>query len=310
MFYKAFATAALCWIAVCGVATASQPTQWTYYTVDNVNDPANNELTGINNRGKVSGFAGSPAHAYVAEAPYARFVNISFPGAVSSEALAIDNTFDQGGAYLQAPGQNQQASGQTNPLALGYLRQRGKYRSLPDPIFGINHILCGIAGGRHCPGNNSQSNLLAVGTKDNAGYVLDTVDGTYSALSVPGSTTTEATGINGKGDICGNDAGGIWLLRYQTTKYETFAFPGAVLTRAYGLNWQEQIVGSYIDIASKTHGFILSNPHSAKPIWQSIDEPNASGATVITSINDHVDFVGFYVDAAGGKHGFLAVPQR
>src|SRR5665811_761892 len=60
----------------------------------------------------------------------------------------------------------------------------------------------------------------------------------------------------------------------------------------------DHIVGSYVDAADLTHGFVLTNPshHSS---WQSVDDPNGVGTTVINGINRDGHLVGFYVDGAG-----------
>jgi hypothetical protein len=70
----------------------------------------------------------------------------------------------------------------------------------------------------------------------------------------------------------------------------------------------DQIVGSYVDSAGATHGFLLTNPLEESISWQPIDEPNAAGLTVTTGINQHDQIVGYYVDGSGNTNGFLATP--
>lgn len=126
----------------------------------------------------------------------------------------------------------------------------------------------------------------------------------------PNAVAAVASGINGKGDICGymtNTNGVVLSWFYKDGYYTEYVYPGAISTTAFALNWQDQIVGSYIDAAGATHGFILSFPRTIHATWQSIDFPGATSSEV-RSINDHVDVVGSYVDAAGSTHGFLAVP--
>jgi hypothetical protein len=43
--------------------------------------------------------------------------------------------------------------------------------------------------------------------------------------------------------------------------------------------------------------------------WQTIDEPNEASGTWVTSINNYDDITGYYVDANGVQHGFVATPQ-
>ena len=42
--------------------------------------------------------------------------------------------------------------------------------------------------------------------------------------------------------------------------------------------------------------------------WQSIDDPNGVGSTIVNGINTAGDLVGFYTDAAGNTDGMLATP--
>ena len=56
------------------------------------------------------------------------------------------------------------------------------------------------------------------------------------------------------------------------------------------------------------HGFVLTNPMGPHSHWQSIDDPNGVGSTLVNGINAAGDLVGFYTDAAGNTDGMLATP--
>jgi len=71
-----------------------------------------------------------------------------------------------------------------------------------------------------------------------------------------------------------------------------------------------QMVGSYTTGSGKnavTHGFVLVIQSSGSTTWQSIDEPNANGVTVISGINDNGQICGWYNDSSGNLHGFVGV---
>ena len=51
-----------------------------------------------------------------------------------------------------------------------------------------------------------------------------------------------------------------------------------------------------------------TNPTGPISHWQSIDDPNGVGSTVVNGINAAGDLVGFYTDAAGNTDGMLATP--
>ena len=121
-----------------------------------------------------------------------------------------------------------------------------------------------------------------------------------------------ATGISKGGYIVGfaTDAAGTtssWMLA-PGGQLTTFQFPGGSDTQAFGINPQKQIVGSYLDGNGVQHGFVLTNPQGPKSHWQSIDDPNGIGSTVVNGINGAGDLVGFYTDAAGNTDGMLATP--
>ena len=78
----------------------------------------------------------------------------------------------------------------------------------------------------------------------------------------------------------------------------TVDVPGAASTSAMGINDRGQVVGSYMDPAGRTHGFVETGGH-----FTTIDVPGA-GNTEITAINNLGQFVGDFTDASG-SHGFL-----
>jgi probable HAF family extracellular repeat protein len=60
-----------------------------------------------------------------------------------------------------------------------------------------------------------------------------------------------------------------------------------------------------VDAQGLTHGFIFDDGH-----FQSVDDPNGVGTTLINGINDRGQIVGFFKDAAGNTDGFFATPHR
>jgi hypothetical protein len=85
----------------------------------------------------------------------------------------------------------------------------------------------------------------------------------------------------------------------------TLDFPGATSTQAFGLNNEDDVVGAYTDAAGLTHGFIFDDGH-----FQSVDDPNGVGTTLINGINNRRQVVGFFVDGAGNTDGFVASFRR
>ena len=83
--------------------------------------------------------------------------------------------------------------------------------------------------------------------------------GNVSIFSVPGSSATEANGINDAGTIVGtyrSATGGRGFL-YADGVFTTFAVPGAAKTEAQGINNAGQIVG-WVETSGSRRGFIAT----------------------------------------------------
>jgi hypothetical protein len=124
-------------------------------------------------------------------------------------------------------------------------------------------------------------------------------------------SVNQLLGINKAGDVVGfaTDSTGVttsWLKIGTSTT--AFQFPGGTDTQAFGINNKNQIVGSYLDGSGVMHGFVLSSPLGPVSHWQSIDDPNGVGSTLVNGINAAGDLVGFYTDSAGNVDGMLAIP--
>jgi hypothetical protein len=287
-------------------ATTGTPIPFTFITVDDPNSNTN-MVTGINQLAKVVGTFGGGSASNIAESydsvpPYTRFLGLNYPGAQGTVATSLTSNKTIAG-YVISP---QQLSGtwafvRTNGVwALMKNHKEGSGTSAVTEILGIN------------------DSKLAVGFFLNTAgvsvpFVLDTATEQFTSLNPPNAIGAVATGINGKGNISGTEtlSGGAQIGYYlQTGTYYQIAYPKALMTQVLSLNWQDQVVGEYED-AGGIHGFLLDNPTSGGGArqWQSVDEPNAVGATVITGIDNHDDICGWYIDSAGHVNGFVANPK-
>jgi hypothetical protein len=285
-------------------ATAT-PIPYHFQTVD---DPSSstNAVTGINQLRKIVGVygAGSASNipeSYTAVPPYTQFRAISYPGQGTYATSLTSNKIIAG--YVIQP---TSLSG-----TWSFVRIKGLYTLLEDSNEGagsnaVTEIL-GI--------NDSE---LAVGFyTNNSGtkipFELDVPTQSYTDLSPPGAMDAEATGINGKGNISGweTTSKGTVAFYLQAGTYYPTSHPGTKDTYALSLNWQDQLCGYYLDASRKAHGFVLTGPTRGgrQQFWQTIDEPNEASGTWVTSINNYDDITGYYVDANGVQHGFVATPQ-
>ena len=124
-------------------------------------------------------------------------------------------------------------------------------------------------------------------------------NGTVKTFLIPGSTETDAFGINDAGQIVGTfytvnttraylDSGGVF------TTNQPF---GNSTADASGINNSGQIVGDFIDTAGVQHGYVDS-----KGVFSTID---LGKATFPLDINNVGQIVGYYVDSQNFLHGFL-----
>lgn len=278
---------------------------YKFVTLDNPDDLKYNQLTGINNLGKLTGFEGSgskadPSIGYIVRPPYApqNFSEAPYPTAVNTRITSLNNKKVIAGYYSVQRG-----------WVFGCILQNGIWSSYQDPRLlrsKINRtLLLGI--------NDAN---LAVGyyendTKNDYAFELNPATGKFHGIFPPGATSSVASGINGKGDIVGWASIGGATVAYLLKGgiFTFFSYPGAVETKATALNWDDDIAGGYVDHAGVTHGFFLSNLLGS-PQWLSIDDPLAAGTTFINSVQNHDRVVGYYVDVQGVTHGFMGTPGK
>jgi hypothetical protein len=140
------------------------------------------------------------------------------------------------------------------------------------------------------------------------------VGGSFSTISVPGSTSTTANGVAAVGlsdtvDVVGTftvitGAYHAYLYDSGNDSYTTIDAPnGTNRTMASGINHKGQIIGRYVDTSGVGHGFIDTNGSIV-----TLDDPGAGDFdTRPLGINDHGAVVGSYLDGGAHIHGFLYV---
>lgn len=278
-----------------------------FRTLDDQTDPRFNELLGINNLRHLVGFYGNgallhPHQGYVVFPPYRQinYKSVDFPLAVDTEATSLNNTKVVAGFYKDVYGSIFGFTDIKNIL-FDYQDPKATGLGTTTEIFGINDS------------NIAVGFYTSTRLKHQYAFQVKITTGAFKDIVPPRVVDAVATGINGRGDVCGyakrsNGAVEGFLLRDGS--YTFYSYPHATSTEFLGITILDRIVGAYVDKSGKTHGFLLTDPqrpnHTA---WQSIDDPNGVGTTTVTSINIHYDLVGYYVDRFGKTHGFLATPS-
>ena len=282
------------------------PYSFNFETVDKPGSDAN-RVTGINQLGQITGYYGTgsksdPAYGYKSAPPYSKFQPVDFPNAVNTYPMGISDDFLVSGYFLSKTLGNH---------TFGFVKDRGLYTLYKDF--------------KTPKGPNTINELLGINDSDvavgfytdlygnNHAYELDVTEHKYANLNPPGFTSTVGAGITNQGNVAGygvTSKGATEGWMYRDGVYRTLSYPGSTSTEALGINWEDQVVGEYTSQNGVTHGFVVTNPTTNQPTWQSVDEPDAVGVTVISSINHHHAIAGWYIDSGGNTDGFVAtIPQ-
>ena len=117
----------------------------------------------------------------------------------------------------------------------------------------------------------------------------DPITYTYTPISVPGSSSTSARGINNAGQIVGayTDSAGQHGFLYSNGTYTTFDVPGGRFTTLLDVNNVGQIVGTYRDSSNTFRLFLDDNG-----VFTMIDVPRGLDLFLGAGINDVGQIVG------------------
>lgn len=123
----------------------------------------------------------------------------------------------------------------------------------------------------------------------------------YTTLQVPGSSSTQALGVNNNGDIVGefSSGGEVQGFLYSGGTFQTIACPGMSTTAATGINDFGVIVG-YCSSSSVQQGFVYQNGTFTYLVYP------ASTGNWAFGINNQDEIVGqYYTATAPHVHAFI-----
>jgi probable HAF family extracellular repeat protein len=115
----------------------------------------------------------------------------------------------------------------------------------------------------------------------------------FKTIDVPGAASTQAFGINERGDVVGayTDTGGnSHGFRLSDGRFRSIDFPDAILTTARGINDDGEVVGAFANITEPDglHGFVLRNGK-----FTQVDFPGSAHSGIL-GVNEGGDFTGSY----------------
>ena len=187
------------------------------------------------------------------------------------------------------------ATGAGRP-APGFLLERGRFTPVVPPPGQEDFAPLGLGptdlnDRRHIVG--SYDDVAADATR---GFLLKR--GRLTTVHVPGAMSSQAQGINNRGQIVGvysNDSRAVsapdatrrgFLL--DRGRYLRLDVPGARDTNAFDINDRGQVVGQYEDAKSRFHGYVLEQGR-----FRTIDVPGQPpGTTAATGINNRGQIIG------------------
>ena len=264
----------------------------TAYKFETIKYPGDTftQTLGINNADTIAGYHGATVNKGFTRARSGTFTNEDFPNSAQTQVIGINNDDKTSGFYIDANGKTH-----------GFTDFRGIFLRVDYPGTSFNQLLSqndvGQAAGYY--------STKADGTGPDHAYIYDEFGGVFELLNIPGSTTAQATGINNSGRVCGFfvDTNGVnhgFLL--VGGQFSVLDFPASSGTQALGLNNKGLVVGTYTDSAGNTHGFVYREKAGT---FQSVDDPNGVGTTIVNGINDKSVLVGFF-GTAPINSGFIA----
>jgi probable HAF family extracellular repeat protein len=281
-------------VLVCMPVYAQETTTYNFETIKFPGDMFT-QLLGINNSDRIAGYHGATVNrGFTLVLSSKTFTNEDFPGSAQTQVIAINNNSKTVGFYIDTTGNTH-----------GFTDQRGHFLKVDYPGTPFNQLLgqndFGQAAGYY--------STKADGTGPDFAYIYDEFGSVFELLNIPASTSAQATGINNSGDVCGFfvDAKGVnhgfLLIR---GRFELLHFPASAGTQALGLNNKGQVVGVYTDSSKNSHGFVYT---VRTKTFQSVDDPDGIGTTVVNGINDKGLLVGFF-GTAPINSGFVATPSE
>jgi probable HAF family extracellular repeat protein len=269
----------------------------TAYNFETINFPDDTftQLLGINNADRIAGYHGATVNkGFTYSLTHKTFTDENFPGSAQTQVIGINNNSKTDGFFIDTAGNT-----------YGFTDSAGTFLKVAYPGTPFNQLLSqndfGQAAGYY--------STKADGTGPDFAYVYDEFGSVFELLNIPRSTSAQATGINDSGDVCGffvNAKGVNHAFLLSRGLFQVLNFPASTGTQALGLNNKGQVVGLYTDSSNNTHGFVYI---TSTKTFQSIDDPNGVGTTIVNGINDKGILVGFF-GTAPINSGFVAAPSK
>jgi uncharacterized membrane protein len=169
------------------------------------------------------------------------------------------------------------------------------------------------ASGTFAFGINDRREIIGVYADAAGQHAFSLRKGVFKNTDLPGGVSTTPFSINDFSEVVGqfatvaNSPAGHGYLELKNGKFTTYDAPQAPPNSTFfiSINNLNQILGTWLDtnVPARNHNFLLTDgKHRA------FNLPKSFGATQVSAqtLNDEGDIVGFFSDAQGVQHGFIA----
>jgi hypothetical protein len=303
--HSGLALALFCGLGLAAVQPASADTVYQFTSVDGPGDHAGGTtINGIDNLGDVVGFSANADASVLTNFirdPGGNFTVLDLGGAPT----AMANGINYARAVVSGSGSN------------ALLLVNGTLTTLPpvDPGKTTSEVALGI---------NDQGSIVGQYEDSASGKTPGflEVGGLFTIINpVADAMVTNVQGLNNQGQAIGfysTDGMHQHGFLYQLTTGQTTVLPdpstprtangGLMLTQFLGINDENKAVGYYETDNGSQYGFLFDLKSQS---YTYLDAPQAAPVndvqiTQITGINDANQLSGFYIDAGGVQHGFVA----
>ena len=272
------------------------PTSYSFQDVQFTGDTFT-QLLGINNAGVIAGYHNFALNSGFRLVLPKDFTTENDPlGAQGTQVIGINNSDFTVGFFVDKNGKTH--GFERNPSS-GVYGTVGFPGTIFNQLLGVNDK--GQASGYY---SNSINN-----TTPDFPYIYDIGGQVFEVIYIPGAVGgAQATGINNSQQVSGfyidkNNVNHGFFLSFGSLT--TLDYPGSIFTQALGLNNVNEVVGVYQDRSGASHGFVYN---TVTKKYQSVDDPNGVGTTVVNGTNDKHKLVGFW-GTNPNNTGFVATPE-
>jgi hypothetical protein len=275
--------------------------QTTYkFTIVNYPDDTFTQLLAINNENIIAGYHGATINKGFTYNPKTKvFTNENYPKSAQTQVTGINDTPKTVGFYIDTAGNNH-----------GFEDKGGTFTAVNFPGEPFNQLLSqnnfGQSAGYYSS-DASGSNPDHAYIYDEFGGVFEafTIPGAVNGAQATGiDALSETCGffIDSKNVTHG------WLLVQGS--FTRLDYPDSTSTMATGLNEKNKlVVGSYTDTAGNTHGFTYNRTTDKWQEINAPDGPDTTTVNGINDAGWLVGFYGTSPNPAVDNTGFIAVPE-